>query len=1417
MQKLMTFKFSTENFRGFFEIMRSQEWVKATMLDPRKKQKQLIFSFLVCYTLSQSCTLLLFSEEINDATHPTKDHIVDKKSQPTYTINFSNVSILEYLKFISKIGDVNFAYNESDLNFPVTIVSEEPTDLTNILSALTQILKIHGLSIIENGSTLLINPAPLSPQIATIVSDHLPYDSDHPPALVTRVFKIRNGNPASIANILQTLLSQTALIEMSKETRHLIITDSSANINKVTDLLLTLDAPQSPLEIDAYNAHNNTAANLVMLANQIITPLSEGNPVIMVPQASTNTIFIVSTPFLIEKTLSILEDLDSSAIVHKEKILTGDNILLYQIQYKSTHLLEDALHQIATDLEQLGYAAEGLLETLDTSKYIDSTNALLFTGDPLTLKKVEELLAGIDIPDKRLPSASFYIYKPLYKNASTLIQILKNFADTLNNAASFNNSDLVNTIQSVKPIESSGTLLFTGDPTSILEIQDVLKNIDIAAPIDTTLANQRFFIYPVKYSTEEQLAGFLNDVAEKLDATHSPDTDLISAIDTMKWIEATHAFIFTGSEKGIKQLQELLTTFDVPHKDLKLSEFYSYNPEHLQGQDLLNAVADLAQNLEESGLANPILLSTLHNAKWVPASHALFFIGPQDVLDRIKTLMPTIDQVTSSEVNSVFIYHTQHLSPNVLSKTLQNLASNLPANDELAALIDSLKISDQSLVFHGHPPAIQKLKELLEVLDTTEQAHLISGAHTYFIYKLKNTSGDIIIQDLDKIVKNLEASQIDDKEFITAINQIEWIKSTNSLYIAGTPEAVNKIKKFIEDLDVSSKEQVINTYFIYKPHHLSAQEVLDKLQAIQQGFISSGLSNPALLSTLQSAQYVEANQSIIFTGSAVSLEEVKDILSSIESGQVVNPVHTIGKKQYLIYKLKYIPGPQLIGYLRSFNQNLTASNSDDSDLINTINSAKFVPETNSIMFTGSILALEELQKIIDKFDVASSAPQTTPAPSQAYVVYHPKNVSGEVLIGILHDFENQLVNSGLQQPDLFQAISNLKLLDQTGTITISGTEAAVNQIETLLAKFDVAGKEAPLPPKPVNEDISFLIYKLKYHQGSEIEDALKKIAGDITLQQGPDNSLAKTINALQWIQVTNSLISTGPPQALAKLKNLIENVDTPLPQIFIEVLVIETDVENGLNFGLRWGGQGQYRTKLGYSAGAFPNFAGGPTADPFSNFNTALQDISASTTPTGGVIPFSSGFGLGVIGDLIYHKGQSYTALGSLIDCLREDDTSTIVLAQKIVTQDNKPATVFVGDNIPFTGSTVQNAGSNSTVFSSNLEYKDIGVSLNLTPRVGDHGMITIDIDQEITEDINQGSATAATGSGNISGGGITNPSIYGITTSKTSMQTSATIPNKHFLILSGMMRNSKVKNQSGIPCLGGLPIIGAAFSNAAT
>src|SRR3990172_4022525 len=55
---------------------------------------------------------------------PTFD--AESASAETYTINFENISIVEYIRFVSRISGQNFIFNEEELQFNVTIVSEDP-------------------------------------------------------------------------------------------------------------------------------------------------------------------------------------------------------------------------------------------------------------------------------------------------------------------------------------------------------------------------------------------------------------------------------------------------------------------------------------------------------------------------------------------------------------------------------------------------------------------------------------------------------------------------------------------------------------------------------------------------------------------------------------------------------------------------------------------------------------------------------------------------------------------------------------------------------------------------------------------------------------------------------------------------------------------------------------------------------------------------------------------------------------------------------------------------------------------------------------------------------------------------------------------------------------------------------------------
>ena len=327
------------------------------------------------------------------------------------------------------------------------------------------------------------------------------------------------------------------------------------------------------------------------------------------------------------------------------------------------------------------------------------------------------------------------------------------------------------------------------------------------------------------------------------------------------------------------------------------------------------------------------------------------------------------------------------------------------------------------------------------------------------------------------------------------------------------------------------------------------------------------------------------------------------------------------------------------------------------------------------------------------------------------------------------------------------------------------------------------------------EGHEFFVYKVQYHSGVDLEQSLKKIAVDMRNQPTAPVKLINAIQSLQWIKSTNSLLCSGDSETLYSLRKLIDSLDTPLRQVFIEILVIETDAKNCMDFGLQWSIGAKYKERLGIGIG---NFA--PTRSIAGSFASTMQSISPSNPPAGlSQIPLTPGFDLGVIGDIIMHKGKSFLSLGSLVSALQTDGDSTIVLNQKIITQDNKTSTIFVGDNIPFTGSVVQTVGQGQQL-TANVEYRDVGVSLSVTPRLGEDEIITLDIEQEITESLEHDLVH-------------TQNTANGIRTTKTKMGTHAHVPDRHFLIVSGMIRNAKSHHKTGVPCLGGLPVVGAMFS----
>ncbi|NGX41886.1 MAG: putative type II secretion system protein D [Chlamydiae bacterium] len=327
----------------------------------------------------------------------------------------------------------------------------------------------------------------------------------------------------------------------------------------------------------------------------------------------------------------------------------------------------------------------------------------------------------------------------------------------------------------------------------------------------------------------------------------------------------------------------------------------------------------------------------------------------------------------------------------------------------------------------------------------------------------------------------------------------------------------------------------------------------------------------------------------------------------------------------------------------------------------------------------------------------------------------------------------------------------------------------------------------------------FFIHKLQFRKGEDIVNALQRIGDSLQLQELANTDLVLTIQSVQWIETSNSLVFTGTDATIAKVKELIEEIDSPLRQVFIEMLILETDIDDSLTYGVTWGtrsGGGSTSTAQAFLGGASPLIGALATG----GLSSAVPEASSLAT--------AAGYHLGIIGQRLTHNGTQFATMGALVTALHQQSNTNIVLNPKIITEDNKTAEIFVGINTRFQTQAVSN--DEGSIITNNFEFRDVGTTLNVTPLIGNNDIITLEIQQEVSRTTGGGGGG---GTGDAEGEVISDVSP-GPTTSINRTTTTVHIPDKHFVIISGMIDDTKVKSRNQFPCLGGIPIIGAAGSS---
>lgn len=482
------------------------------------------------------------------------------KSLKEVSINFNNVAMIEYIRFISRISNKNFIFDDEDLQFNVTIVSEEPTTIDNLMAALLQELRIRNLSLIEQGNNLIIHRNPRVRSPARIVADGNELINAQDSELVTRVFRLNTLDPLKASEIIRPLLSDDALIEVLRDSNNLIITDLVTNVNKITQLIGTLDAPNSGVTIGQYVVRNAFVDSLVDLANRILQPIAQGNPFVLVPHPVSNSIFIVSNSFIVEKALAILQNLDLNE--GRTKILSLETL---QPTYPS-YTPSTAPGTLPGKTETFPRGNVGTIPGIGGNQ-----NGPGGLGGPIGVP------GGVS-SGNRLGTGGIGEWIPGRGDYDPDGQLIN--PEAVPESFPFENfpadgrfvSPNASNIPGFPPsIFNPGGIGSEGRPSAIFDESRSFLPGGIGAAsrwahelpvghIERTL----FFIYKLRYRKGDSIEIALRKIANSLQLMGTANADLISAINSSQWIESSNALIFTGTTAALEKVRELILEVDVP-------------------------------------------------------------------------------------------------------------------------------------------------------------------------------------------------------------------------------------------------------------------------------------------------------------------------------------------------------------------------------------------------------------------------------------------------------------------------------------------------------------------------------------------------------------------------------------------------------------------------------------------------------------------------------------------------------------------------------------------------------------------------------------------------------------------------------------------------------------------------------------
>lgn len=466
--------------------------------------------------------------------------------------------------------------------------------------------------------------------------------------------------------------------------------------------------------------------------------------------------------------------------------------------------------------------------------------------------------------------------------------------------------------------------------------------------------------------------------------------------------------------------------------------------------------------------------------------------------------------------------------------------------------------------------------------------------------------------------------------------------------------------------------------------------------------------------------------------------------------------------------------------------------------------------TNSLIVSDQASSVQRLMKIVGQLDIAGFDEQMAVIPI--------KNAKAKDIAELIDQIINkgQKKNSGnsfssgiprfrpggQQQSTGGSAFSTVIPDDRTNAVIVVGNKAGIDKIRKLVATLDFRLSES---------SGGAYVYYVKHGEAEKISDIINGIAKQLKDEQkgqpvvmnlppppvfndGFGNPVGNTSSTsssglfgadvkISADKDTNSLIIVGSKQDYQAVLSLLNKIDIPRDQVYVETIIMEMNASDVNNFGISY-----YKFQDGTDGMGRMGFGGG-------NLGTV-----ANIGSQGAILGFGNGDPVEI--EIAQGVKKTVKSLMGFITLLKQNIKSDILATPQIIAMDNEEATVEVGEEVPIGLSTSGATGAAGAALQS-VDRVKATIKLVIKPHISPSSET---VRMNIKQTIKQVAKQQVQGAEELS--------KISRSTVDRALETNIVMRDGDTAVLGGLMRDEETEDISKVPLLGDIPVLGWLFKS---